>query len=72
MDRIAQRVIEKYQRSSCAKLAAARGERHPGMRPEMEQRVMRLLRRDPQMRQAFLNRIAGPIANKMFEYGMIP
>ena len=31
-----------------------------------------LLKKDPQMRQHFLNRIAGPIVNKMFECGMIP
>jgi hypothetical protein len=27
---------------------------------------------DPQMRAAFINRVAAPIANKMFECGMIP
>jgi hypothetical protein len=27
---------------------------------------------DPQMRNAFIDRIAVPIANKMFECGMIP
>jgi hypothetical protein len=31
-----------------------------------------MLRGDPQMRAAFINRVAGPIANKMFECGMIP
>ena len=37
-----------------------------------EQRVMGLLKNDPQMRQAFFNQIAGPVMNKMFECGMIP
>jgi hypothetical protein len=37
-----------------------------------EQRVIQLLRNDPQMRAAFINKIAAPIANKMFECGMIP
>jgi hypothetical protein len=27
---------------------------------------------DPQMRTEFLNRVAAPIANKLFECGMIP
>ena len=27
---------------------------------------------DPQMRTAFINKVAAPIANKMFECGMIP
>jgi hypothetical protein len=31
-----------------------------------------MLHQDPQMRQEFLNRVAAPIANKMFECGMIP
>jgi hypothetical protein len=39
---------------------------------EEEQRVIGLLRNDPQMRAAFINQVAGPIANKMFECGMIP
>ena len=31
-----------------------------------------LLKNDPQMRTAFINQVAAPIANKMFECGMIP
>ena len=31
-----------------------------------------LLRSDPARRAAFLDKVAGPIANKMFECGMIP
>jgi hypothetical protein len=31
-----------------------------------------MLRNDPKMREHFLNKIAGPIANKMFECGMVP
>ena len=34
--------------------------------------ISRLLKNDPQMRQAFFNQIAGPVMNKMFECGMIP
>jgi hypothetical protein len=37
-----------------------------------EQRVIGLLQSDPQMRTAFINKVAAPIANKMFECGMIP
>jgi hypothetical protein len=37
-----------------------------------EQRAIGILRNDPQMRTEFINRIAAPIANKMFECGMIP
>jgi hypothetical protein len=38
----------------------------------MEQRAIQMLRNDPQMRTEFLNRVSAPIANKMFECGMIP
>jgi hypothetical protein len=31
-----------------------------------------MLRNDPQMRTEFLNRVAAPITNKLFECGMIP
>jgi hypothetical protein len=38
----------------------------------MEQRAVQALRNDPQMRTAFINQVAAPIANKLFECGMIP
>jgi hypothetical protein len=72
MDRIAQRVVQKYQTSSCEQLAAQRAQRATGGRGGMEERAVQLLREDPHMRQAFLNKVAAPIANKMFECGMIP
>jgi hypothetical protein len=37
-----------------------------------EQRAITFLKSDPQMRTAFINKIAPPIANKMFDCGMIP
>ena len=33
---------------------------------------MQFLKNDPQARTAFINKVAGPIVNKMFECGMIP
>jgi len=38
----------------------------------MDKIADKILRNDPQMRQAFINRAAAPIANKLFECGMIP
>jgi hypothetical protein len=54
--------------SSCEQLWQAKG---APKSPE-EQRVIGLLQSDPQMRTAFINQVAAPIANKMFECGMIP
>ena len=41
-------------------------------KPPAVQRAVEALHNDPQMRVAFINRVAAPIANKMFECGMIP
>jgi hypothetical protein len=38
----------------------------------MKKRAVEMLHNDPQMRQAFINQVAPPIANKVFECGMIP
>ena len=38
----------------------------------MEQKAMEMLKADAQMRTVFINKVAAPIANKMFECGMIP
>lgn len=72
LDRVAGKVIEKYQNSSCQQLwqEKAKGQGQP--KPEMEQRAIQMLQQDPQMRQAFFNQVAAPIVNKMFECGMIP
>jgi hypothetical protein len=68
MDMVANRVIQKYQGSSCEQLWQARGQPQS---PEA-QKAMAFLQNDPQMRQQFFNQIAGPVMNKMFECGMIP
>lgn len=72
MERVAEKVIQKYQTSSCEQLAAERAHPPGGRKAEMEERVVRLLHEDPQLREAFLNRVAAPIANKLFECGIIP
>jgi hypothetical protein len=68
MDKVADRVVQKYRQSSCPELMAERGR----AKSPQEQRVMQLLRDDPNMRRAFIDRVAAPIANKLFDCGMIP
>jgi len=68
LDQVAQHVIEKYQSSSCAELASKRGQ-PPS---PMEQRAVQLMRNDPSLRAAFIDRVAAPIANKLFECHLIP
>jgi hypothetical protein len=36
------------------------------------QKAIQFLKTDPQMRTVFINKVAAPIANKMFECGLIP
>jgi hypothetical protein len=68
LDMVADRVVQKYQGSSCEQLWQKKGE----PKSMEEQRVIGLLQSDPQMRTAFINKVAAPIANRMFECGMIP
>jgi hypothetical protein len=67
MEKVADKVIAKYQGSTCEQLWQNRGKKSPE-----EARVVNFLKTDPQMREAFLNKIGGPVLNKMFECGMIP
>jgi hypothetical protein len=68
LDAVANKVAQKYQSSSCEQLWEKKGQPKS---PE-EQRVVGMLKSDPAMRTEFINRVAAPIANKMFECGMIP
>ena len=68
MERVADKVVQKYQGMSCEQLWAQKSQ----PKSEEEQRVIGFLKSDPQMRQAFVNKVAGPIVNKMFECGMVP
>jgi hypothetical protein len=68
MNLVADKVIQKYQSASCEQLWAQKSQ----PKGEQEQRLIGLLKSDPQLRTAFMNKVAGPIANKMFDCGMIP
>ena len=68
LDYAADKVIQKYQTSTCEQLKQMRSE------PPSEEDKMALdfLRHDDQARVAFIDKIAAPVANKMFECGMFP
>jgi hypothetical protein len=70
MDKVADKIIQKYQSSTCEQLWVKKSEKTPPTAEE--QRAVAFLKSDPQMRTAFINKIAPPIANKMFDCGMIP
>ena len=68
MNAVADKVIQKYQSATCEQLWAQKQQ----PKSAEEQRLIGLLQNDPQLRAAFLNKVAGPISNKMFTCGMIP
>ena len=68
LDHAADRVIQKYTASTCDQLKASR-DQPPN---EKEKAALDFLRNDSQARQAFIDKIAAPVANKMFECGMFP
>jgi hypothetical protein len=72
LDMIANKVVQKYQQSTCEQLWEEKAQEKGQPKPAMEQEAIQLLRSDPQMSAAFINKVAAPIANKMFECGMIP
>ena len=72
MDKVAQKVVDKYQTSSCEDLKAQKEQPPDPKQAAMKQKVVGMLKNDPKMREQFLSKVAAPIANKMFECGMIP
>jgi hypothetical protein len=68
LDFAADKVINKYQTATCEQLKAQRNE--PAT--DKEKMAIEFLRNDSQARVAFIDKIAAPVLNKMFECGMIP
>ena len=64
----ADKVIKKYEAASCDQLKAQKAE-PPS---EKERIALDLLRDDPKARVAFIDKIAAPVLNKMFECSIIP
>ena len=68
VDAVADKVVQKFQSASCEQIAAQRG----APTTEQESRAVQALRADSGMQQEFINRVAAPIANKLFECNLIP
>jgi hypothetical protein len=70
MDMVANKVIQKYESATCEQLWQQKAQKAPPT--QQEQEAIQALRNNPQMRAAFISKVAAPVANKMFECGMIP
>ena len=68
VDAAADRVIKKFEAATCDQLKAQKNE-PPS---EKEKIGLDLLRDDPKARVAFIDKIAAPVLNKMFECDIIP
>jgi hypothetical protein len=67
LDAAADKVITKYQTATCDELKAQK--KQPATDKEKE--AVEFLRNDSQARIFFINKIAAPVLNKMFDCGMI-
>ncbi|MEK0179956.1 MAG: hypothetical protein EAZ78_21680 [Oscillatoriales cyanobacterium] len=78
LDIVSNFVIKKYQSTSCEELAKMKPQPNKSSAtagtPEsvLQTKAVEMLRKNPEMRKKFINRVAGPIANKMFECKLIP
>jgi hypothetical protein len=68
LNMLANKVIQHYQQATCEQLWLQKGQ----PKSPVEQEVVQKLRANPPMREEFINKVAAPIANKMFECGLIP
>ena len=68
LDFAADKVIKKYQTATCDELKAQRKEPPT----DKEKEAIAFLRNDSQARIFFINKIAAPVLNKMYDCGMIP
>lgn len=68
VDFAADEVVKKFSTLSCEQLAAAKNE-PPGM---MKKVAIGLMHDDAKVREAFIDRIAAPVLNKMIECGLAP
>jgi hypothetical protein len=68
LDAAVDKVIKKYQTATCDDLKAQKKE----LPSDKEKEAVEFLRNDSQARIFFINKIAAPVLNKMFDCGMIP
>ena len=70
MDDVAQKIVQKYQNSTCEQLWVKKSA-HAA--PTMEEtRIVTFLHDDVNMRLAFMKIVAPPVVTKLFDCGLIP
>jgi hypothetical protein len=80
LDVAANFAIAKYEKASCEEVAqmqpksksAGSSQADAGKEAALQAKAIEMLQNNPEMRKKFIDRVAGPIANKMFECNLIP
>ncbi len=76
LDVAANLVIAKYQNASCEEVAQMQPQAGAPATDDanaaLQQKAIEMLKNNPEMREKFINRVAGPIANKMFDCNLVP
>lgn len=67
---VANKVVQKYQTSTCQQLMLAKAQKAPPS--PGEQKAMEMLKTDTQMRHEFVSIVADQVVNKLIQCGMIP
>ena len=70
LDAVANKVVAKYQSSTCQQLMTSKAQKQPPSAEE--QKAMEMLRTDPQMRHEFVGIVADQVVDKLIQCGMIP
>ena len=70
LDAVANKVVTKYQSSTCQQLIQAKAQKAPPSAGE--QKAMEMLKTDPQMRHEFVSIVADQVVDKLIQCGMIP
>jgi hypothetical protein len=70
LDSVANKVVAKYQSSTCQQLMQQKAQDKPPS--PAEQKAMEMLRTDPQMRHEFVGIVADQVVDKLIQCGMIP
>ncbi|HMD16627.1 MAG TPA: hypothetical protein VKH18_08170 [Terriglobales bacterium] len=70
LDAVANKVVAKYQSSTCQQLMMQKAEKQPPSAGE--QKAMELLKTDPAMRHEFVSIVADQVVDKLIQCGMIP
>ncbi len=70
LDSVANKVVQKYQTSTCEQLIQAQAQKKPPT--PAEEKAMGMLKTDPEMRHEFVGIVADTVVDKLIQCGMIP